>query len=131
MIEKWRSNVIIFFLMAYPILFFSQFGRGLGWKTPIIPIFFPLYFHSNQTMKNYIFLFIVLPFFSFPPHLKLDPWRNGMIRPWLHKVTEWVGLSWSIGLHESACQPFSPLFCQQPFSFYLVLVTFNLFIQQS
>ena len=76
MVEKW-SNVIIFFLMAYSILFSLQFGRELRWKTPIILIFFPFYFHSNQTMRNYIFLFIVLPsyfilFLSTPP--KLDPW---------------------------------------------------------
>ena len=105
-IEKWRSNVIIFFLMAYPIMFSSQFESGLRWKTPIIPIFFPLHFHSNQTLKNYIFLFMLLSsyfilFLSTPTTHCIRPvkkWDDSYVR----KVTEWVGSSWSIESHESA-----------------------------
>lgn len=119
-IEKWRSNVIIFFLMVFPFCFLHNLEVDSGGKLQLSLFSFLFIFAPTKPWKitfSSSYSFHLISFFSFSPqlHIALDPWRNGTIRTWLRKVTEW-GL-----IHRVTwVSLFFPLFCQKPFSFYFV-----------
>ena len=102
-----RFPFLLFLFLYYYLIEYSRRLSFIGERTeklsfaertnlpyrPLTPIFFPLHFHSNQTMKitfSSLCSFHPISFFSFPPqlHIALDPRRNGMFHTWLRKVTE-------------------------------------------
>ena len=66
-VEEWKSGgrFVFFFSIPFSLFFFPQIEEKKWWawvENSINPIFFPLPFDSNQTMKNHIFT----PLFHLP-----------------------------------------------------------------
>ena len=120
-IEKWRSNVIIFFLMVFPFCFLHNLEGDSDGKLQLSLFSFLFIFTPTKPWKitfSSSLFFHPISFFSFPPptthcirHVK--KWDDSYVATqsdwmsWIeliHRVT-WVSL-------------FFPLFCQKPFSFY-------------